>query len=73
MIDLHTPAYFSVDSNTPKKMIHKSVQISLTGIALSHHNTINGCFCLKKESPSTTLKITSSFIIQPLNERNFLN
>ena len=50
MIDLHMHSYFSVGSNTPKKMIHKFVQISLTGIALSHHNTINGCFCLKKEA-----------------------
>ena len=50
MIDLHMHSYFSIDSSKPKKMIHKSVQISLTGIALSHHNTITGCFCLKKEA-----------------------
>lgn len=36
MIDLHMHSYFSVGSNTPKKMIHKFIQ--------------NGCFCLKKEA-----------------------
>ena len=43
MIDLHTHSIFSDGSYTPKELIEEAAQIGLKAIALTDHDSINGC------------------------------
>ena len=43
MIDLHTHSTFSDGSNTPEELIENAHDIGLTAIALTDHDSVNGC------------------------------
>ena len=43
MIDLHTHSTFSDGSNTPEELIENAHEIGLTAIALTDHDSVNGC------------------------------
>lgn len=43
MIDLHTHSTFSDGANTPEELVEQAHQIGLTAMALTDHDTINGC------------------------------
>lgn len=43
MIDLHTHSTFSDGSDTPEELIEKANTIGLTAIALTDHDSVNGC------------------------------
>lgn len=48
MIDLHTHSCFSDGSNTPEELIQKADNINLSAIALTDHDTVNGCPSFQK-------------------------
>ncbi len=48
MIDLHTHSTFSDGSDTPEGLIEQAHKIGLTAIALTDHDTVNGCAHLQK-------------------------
>ena len=43
MIDLHTHSFFSDGSNSPEELIETAHKIGLSAIALTDHDTVNGC------------------------------
>lgn len=43
MIDLHTHSYFSDGADSPKDLIEKAARIGLSAIALTDHDTVDGC------------------------------
>ena len=47
MIDLHTHSIFSDGSNTPEELIENAHNIGLTAIALTDHDSVNGCVHLQ--------------------------
>jgi predicted metal-dependent phosphoesterase TrpH len=48
MIDLHTHSIFSDGSYTPKELIEEAAQIGLKAIALTDHDSVNGCMELQQ-------------------------
>lgn len=48
MIDLHTHSTFSDGANTPEELVEMAHQIGLTAMALTDHDTVNGCVCLQE-------------------------
>ena len=43
MIDLHTHSIFSDGSNTPAELVEIAHEIGLTALALTDHDSVNGC------------------------------
>lgn len=43
MIDLHTHSTYSDGSNTPEELVELAHKINLTALALTDHDTVNGC------------------------------
>ena len=50
MIDLHVHSCFSDGADTPAELLKKAHDISLTALALTDHDTVEGCFSLQKEA-----------------------
>lgn len=50
MIDLHTHSVFSDGADTPAELLKKAHQIGLEGIALTDHDTVNGCPSFQEEA-----------------------
>lgn len=50
MIDLHTHSCYSDGTDTPAELLKKAHQISLTGLALTDHDTVEGCIPFQKEA-----------------------
>lgn len=50
MIDLHTHSCFSDGADTPKELLKKAQELSLTGLALTDHDTVEGCFSFQEEA-----------------------
>ena len=48
MIDLHTHSIFSDGSDTPQELIEAAHTIGLTALALTDHDSVNGCQALQK-------------------------
>ena len=50
MIDLHTHSYFSDGADSPEELLKKANNIGLTGLALTDHDTVEGCPSFQKEA-----------------------
>lgn len=50
MIDLHTHSCFSDGSDTPAELLKKAHDIGLTGLALTDHDSVEGCPSFQKEA-----------------------
>lgn len=50
MIDLHTHSCFSDGSDTPQELIQKAIDIQLEAIALTDHDTVDGCPHFQEEA-----------------------
>lgn len=50
MIDLHTHSIFSDGADTPEELIKKADNIHLQAIALTDHDTVNGCNVFQQEA-----------------------
>ena len=50
MIDLHTHSCFSDGSDTPAELLKKAHDIGLTGLALTDHDSGEGCVPFQKEA-----------------------
>ena len=48
MIDLHTHSIFSDGANTPTELVELAHNIGLTALALTDHDSVNGCEQLQK-------------------------
>lgn len=48
MIDLHTHSTFSDGTNTPEELVEAAHNIGLTALALTDHDSVNGCEPLQK-------------------------
>ena len=50
MIDLHTHSYFSDGADSPEELLKKANDIGLTGLALTDHDSVEGCPSFQKEA-----------------------
>lgn len=48
MIDLHTHSIYSDGANTPAELVEAAHRIGLTALALTDHDSVNGCAPLQK-------------------------
>ena len=50
MIDLHTHSCFSDGSDTPAELLKKANEIGLKGLALTDHDSVEGCPSFQEEA-----------------------
>ena len=50
MIDLHTHSCFSDGTDTPEELLYKANSLHIKGIALTDHDTVDGCISFQKEA-----------------------